>query len=216
MSQPGSHHVLSADDYLRMSQVIASVLEATRSNASKACLFFAVAGSYLLSANHHRRATPVAGAAFYRVSNRSGFTLAYGRMNEAHRTVSSDEGAFHCWVECEGIAVDLMAPLFTEAVAQAGRPEHVPRRMFQRPLESMGRDPWSLREEGDFFVLPNRQLSLQLLQQFIHDDASSALVQLCQHWYTPSPGTLEELLDLGGGYGLGAISLKKFGLKGEW
>lgn len=130
-------------DYQRMHRVIASVLNSVEAHTPRACLFFAVAGAFLIETVHKRPARPVAGAAFYMVNDITGFTLAFGRVDEAHGmgSVSSDDAAFHCWIESDGMAIDLMAPIFQESALSSGRIETIARRMFQRPAAAMSPSP---------------------------------------------------------------------------
>lgn len=210
---------LTLPDYQRMHRVIASVLNSVEANTPRACLFFAVAGSYLIETIHKRSARPVAGAAFYRVNDETGFTIAFGRLEsqDGMGAVSSDDGAFHCWVESDGMAIDLMAPIFQESVHSGGRTEVVPRKMFQRPMAAMSQSPYELEREGDFFFQPEPSLGLSLLQSFMAKPANGDLVRMCEHWYRPHPKTIQPSVRMGSDDGsVRDIKLGPVDLVGAW
>lgn len=210
---------ITMPDYQRMHRVIASVLNSVEANTPRACLFFAVAGSFLIETVHKRQARPVAGAAFYRVNDETGFTMAFGHMETASDsgTVFSDEKAFHCWIESAGMTIDLMAPIYQESVRSGGRPEIVPRKMFQRPTAAMSGSPYELESEGDFFLQPDPGLGVRLLNGFMSKPANGDLVKVCEYWYRPSPKAMQPTIQMGSDDGsLREIKLAPVDLVGAW
>jgi hypothetical protein len=210
---------LTLPDYQRMHLVIASVLNSVEANTPKACLFFAVAGAFLIESTHKRPARPVVGAAFYRVNEATGFTMAFGRLESENGmgVVSSDEGAFHCWIESDGMVIDLMAPLFHESVRSAGRIESVARKMFQRPTVAMSQSPYDLKKEGDFFLRPDPTLGMRLLNGFISKLSNEDLVKVCEYWYKPLPKVMQSTIQMGSDDGsIRNIRLERVGLVGAW
>lgn len=206
-------------DYQRMHRVIASVLNSVEAHTPRACLFFAVAGAFLIETVHKRPARPVAGAAFYRVNDETGFTMAFGRLaaEKGMGTVSSDEDAFHCWIESDGMVIDLMAPIFQESVRSAGRTESVSRKMFQRPSAAMSQSPYELEIEGDFFFQPDAALGVRLLNGFMSKLANGDLVKVCEYWYRPYPKTVRASIQMGSDDGsLRDIRLAPIELVGAW
>lgn len=80
---------------------------------TKACLFFAVAGAFLLKRHHKlNSACPVAGVAGYSLRTPKQLRDDFGKAKA--KPFVSDSNNFHCWVEVDGWIVDLMAPFFDE------------------------------------------------------------------------------------------------------
>lgn len=214
-----SKSALSLVDYERMHSVIKSVSNAARLNTPHACIFFAIAGAALITVFHKRSAEHVAGAAFYKVDNATGFTMAYGRLASENDggTVSSDEQSFHCWVESEGVIIDLMAPIFQETLQSAGRTETVPAMMFQRPLARMSRSPYALNDEGDFFLQPNHALGLRITKDFLARPGHVNLLQICTHLYRPHPEKMRSSIKVGvDNESVIDIQLSHASVVGEW
>jgi hypothetical protein len=210
---------LTLPDYQRMHRVIASVLNSVEANTPRACLFFAVAGAFLIETIHKRPARPVGGAAFYRVDDKTGFVMAFGRLEteDSLTVVSSDDKAFHCWIESEGMAIDLMSPIFQESVWSGGRKEVVPRKMFQRSLSAMAHSPHALESEGDFFFQRDPELSQQLLNGFMAKPANGDLVRVCEYWYRPHPKAIQPAMQMGSDDGsVRDIKLGPVDLIGAW
>lgn len=176
---------LSIHDYQRMFRVISSVLDSMEAHTAHACIFFTIAGSYLIEEVHKRQAVPMGGAAFYRLNDDSGFTLAFAKQDD-ESFYASDDG-FHCWIECEGVVVDLMAPLFHEAAQEAGYQQSVPRKMFQKSFSRMGEAPGDLQGEGAFFLHRDPVLASRVLKDFTKKASNKDLVDICRHWYRPYP-----------------------------
>ena len=198
-----------------MFRVISSVLDSVGANTQHACLFFAIAGAYIIERIHKRPARPVAGAAFYRVSDETGFTMAFGRLSDDG--VFSDSEAFHCWIECDETIIDLMAPIFQETVSFAGHSERIPRRMLQKPLAAMSDSPYSMENEGDFFLQKNPELWLELLERFLNKPANGDLVEMCLHWYKPQPKPIQPAIQMGSDDGsVTTIRLSQVEMVGAW
>lgn len=175
---------LTPTEYLRMSGIIAAVVDETGTKACRGCLSFAMAGSVILRQVFGKEAYPLAGAAFYRVDDNTGFTLAYG--NAIDGKVSSGPDSFHSWILCDGYVIDLLAPLFPESVKDFGRTEVVPRRMFQKPAAAMSQSPYELAQEGDFYFEFNRALSTEYFSFYLDDPSYMQLVRVCVDWFKKS------------------------------
>ena len=177
---------MTRSDYQRLHHVIASTLSGTNVGTPQASLFFAVTGSFLISQVHKVAARPVAGVAFYRVGDDGDSTLAFGKFDGTNGRVFGDDDAFHCWIECDGIAIDLQTPVFQPSGPSSGRAESAWREVFRRPLTQMSRSPGDLRRQGDFFLLRDPALSIRLMERFMTGQESVELVKLCLHRYRQS------------------------------
>lgn len=206
--------ILTAAEYSRMVGIISAVIEASGSNPARGCVSFAVAGSWILRQVHGKNAYPVAGAAFYRVDDRTGFTMAYGHYLQGE--VISDESAFHSWIVCEGQVIDLAAPLVPDNLAHSGRPEVVPRRMLQRAHTDMAESPAHLMQEGDFYLEPNLQLSEKLFSIFLNDPTYLALAEVCADWYELSCHSDASTFEIAGKDGPRELRRHEYTIEGVW
>lgn len=200
---------LAIADYARIHAVARAVLAGLgESSATKSCIFFSLIGAYLLERRHRRSARPMAGAAFYAVevaSDDSLEVLTYARFEDDG--VVSDYESFHCWVECDGWAIDFMAPLFGDLLREQKRPVNAPPQMFQRPLSTMTPIGEPSAEPGDFLLLPNRPLTNDVLRRAMAKPATGDLAEVCTHWYRPAPQPMQPSLMMGSDDG-SIVSLK--------
>ncbi|NKZ37831.1 DUF2026 family protein [Oleiagrimonas citrea] len=134
---------MSANEYLRIYQVIHAVLE-NRANTPHACMFFAIAGSFILNKYHQVAARPVAGA-FLLCLDAVPSVICIGK-DEGDK-IGWDKNSFHMWVQTEHHVIDFIAPILYESIQ--GK-MHVPRRMFQRLRGSESASINGLGKTGDF------------------------------------------------------------------
>lgn len=134
-------------------------------------------------------------------------------------TLGGDPEAFHAWIECNGVVIDLLAPLFRENLLYL-KPDsalRLPRKMFQRPFTQMASSPFELIKEGDFFVATNRSLTNEMIQHFMSRPMNKDLVEVCKHWYKPSPKSMQPQLEMGSNDGtVTLMKLDKTELVGKW
>jgi len=207
--------LLPLADYQRIFRVIHSVLDSVEANIPAASFFFSVTAAQILKKFYKMNAFPVAGAAFYLVSKDGSGALSFGEIDG--ETVTSNSDAFHCWVQCEGVALDFMAPVFQELLVAAGHPMAVPRQMFQKDLTRMCAAPNALQAQGDFRLEPNLALTRELLQQFMNKAALSNLSQVCLEWYRKPPKELDSDLLMQAAEGPGtSIKLSRLQVIGVW
>jgi hypothetical protein len=201
--------------YQRIFRVIHSVLESVDANIPAASFFFSVTAAQILKKYYKMNAYPVAGAAFYLVSKEGDGALSFGVIDEGK--VDSNSDAFHCWVQCEGVVLDFMAPIFQELLAAAGHPMRLPRQMFQKDVARMCASTEALQQQGDFSLAPNLALTRELLQQFMGKAALSNLSQVCVDWYRKPPKELDSDLLMQGAEGPGtSIKLSRLQVTGVW
>ena len=176
---------ITLPEYERLFRTIHAVVANEQGDPTKACLFFAVAGAYLLK-RHHKlsSACPVAGVAGYNLRTPTNFSLVFGKSE--NDTLVSDTDNFHCWVEADGWVVDLMAPLFDEMAPADRKGAVIPRFMFQKPM-IVEVNTISLDTPGATLHLPNDRLTTELIQGFTEKPAHSDLVRICDQWYARPP-----------------------------
>jgi len=206
--------VIPLPDYERIFRVIYTVLD-TRANTPHACIFFALVGTAILEMHYKLKAQPFAGAAAYVVSAETATVSTFGKL-VADQLVSSRD-TFHCWIECNGVAIDFMAPLFQESLKTYGHTLHVPRRMFQKLKTEMSPSLHEMCLEGAYFLLPNPALTNEIIQEFSADLTSTDLANVCTTWFRRPPKQLANNFrmrdDLGNVY---PLELKGPQLSGVW
>lgn len=177
---------LSADEYERIFQVIHAVLD-TRANTPHACWFFAIAGSFILNKYHEIPARPVAGA-FVICVDEAPSVISIGK-NEG-RNISWDKDNFHMWIQTKSHVIDFMAPIFRESVQSR---LDVPRRMFQRSLDSESTSLEDISMPGDFYTMPDPDLTKEFINDFMENAGKVDLLQAIDVWYKPYPQQLKKM-----------------------
>lgn len=220
MKQKQIKPVISFADYQRLFRVIKTVLDGAEAHTANACMYFSMAGAYILDKVYGLNARPLAGAAFYRVDDKADFVIAFTDMEAFQNDqVASHNEAFHAWIECDGMVIDLMAPIFRENLLSR-QPEsklRIERKMFQKPKAEMAESPFELHREGDFYLEVNPALTNELIRKFMSRPQNGDLVDVCKHWYRPTPKAIESELGMQSNDGMKTtMKLDKTELVGKW
>ncbi len=89
--------------------------------------------------------------------------------------------------------------------------------MFQKRLSSMALSHGHLHEEGDFFLVPHPELTVDLRRSFLEKPASADLVNICLHWYRKPPKPILPALHMQNDLGeVTKIKLSSVGVSGAW
>lgn len=204
---------LTLPEYERLFRVIHAVIESEEGDSSKACLFFGIAGAFLLSQNHRLKgARPVVGVAGYNLRTPTNLAIILGTLEKGEW--SSDEDNFHCWIEVDGWIVDLTAPLFDSMAPFERKGATVPPLMFQKPAST---DFEGMNTPGAYMHLPNPELTVALLAHFAQKPAHGDLISICQQWYEPPPKKMAHSVGIGDQHGLQKeVRLSQLRLEGAW
>lgn len=204
---------LTLPEYERLFRVIHALVENEGGDSSKACLFFGIAGAYLLSRNHRLRdARPVAGVACYNLRTPTNLTVILGTQENGEW--SSDQKNFHCWIEVDGWIVDLTAPLFDRMAPLERKGATVPRLMFQKPA---GADFESMNTPGAYMHVPNPELTVALMAHFAQKPAHADLIGICEQWYKAPPKKIAPSVGVGDQDGrVKEVRLSPLRLEGAW
>lgn len=184
---PAAHPPIPLQDYQRIFRVLKSVLDCAGTGAVHSSTFFSVAGAQVLEKHYKKKCQPVAGAAVYKVDDAAQTAISLsGGPAQGGRGAGAEEG-FHCWIVCDGWIIDFMAPLFVEQVRPANGAGRFSRKMFQKPIDAMSDSPLLMKKPGDFYMLPDVDLTRDVLERFFSDDGLKDMVQICMHWYRKPP-----------------------------
>ena len=180
---------LTLPEYNRIYEIIYSVLEG-RANTPFACMFFAAAGALILNKHYKIPARAVAGA-FLLCADPAPSVISIAKNEDG--MVTSDRDGFHMWVQTETHVIDFMAPIFNEAIKGRGYPGTVPRKMFQRPLSSEAESIDELHAPGNYFTMPNIELTEELVDSLFDQPANVDLLNAVDRWFKKYPKKLDDL-----------------------
>lgn len=203
---------LTLPEYRRIYEVIHSVLEG-RANTPFACMFFAAAGALILNKHYRISARAVAGA-FLLCTDSAPSVISIAKNDDG--MVTSDREGFHMWVQTETHVIDFMAPIFNEAVKGKGYPGTVPRKMFQRPLSTEAESIEQLRVPGDYFTIPDVELTSELIDSLFDRPASVDLLSAVDRWFKKYPKKLDELSLINDFGKIYKLALRAPAISGAW
>lgn len=213
---PTTRPPLPLADYQRIVRVLKTVFDGAEVNTARADVFFSVAGARIVEQVYKKRCQPVAGGAFYKLDDSAGTVLTCADKDANNDSLSSPKG-FHCWTFCEGHVIDFLAPLFREMLQDSGEANGCSRRMFQKSLQSMADSRLSMRAPGDFYLLPNVDLTRRTLDEFFSIDENADAVGICEHWYRKPPKAIPREISVQRGAGLHIpMTLSDMTLTGAW
>jgi hypothetical protein len=194
-------------------RVIHAVIENEEGDSSKACLFFSIAGAYLLDRSHaFKGARPVAGIAGYNLRTPTNLSIIFGAVENGEW--SSDENNFHCWIEVDGWIIDFTAPLFDDMAPSERKGAPVPRLMFQKPAVA---DVENMETPGAYMHVPNSQLTAALMAYFVQKPAHSDLIDICKQWYERPPKKMASSIGISDQHGtVKEVRLSRLRVEGAW
>lgn len=203
---------LTLPEYGRIYEIIYSVLEG-RANTPYACMFFATAGAVILQEHYKIAARPVAGA-FFLCIDPEPFGISFAKNKDG--LISSDLDGFHMWVQTQTQVIDFMAPVFNESVAGKGYHKAVPRKMFQRPLSMEAESIEQVRTPGDYFTLPDIELTNERVQTFMARPSHMDLLNAANRWFKKYPRKLDDLSLLNDLGEVQKLTLRAPPISGAW
>ena len=206
---------ITLPNYQRAFQVMHGVLLNEDSTPHKACLFFANAGAAILQKHFKLPAVPIAGAAFYFLHDASASAFSFTDLDQ--ESVTSHKNAFHAWVQCGEWVIDFMAPLFPEAMKEAGLTDNIPRMMFQRRITSMVNSLEELSKAGDYYLIPNRELTIRLQEGLSEKPANADLEYIASRWFSKTPKKVLKEIPISDGKGkMTHAKISHITIQGAW
>lgn len=201
-------------DYYRIFSAISCVIE-DHSDVHHACNLFAMIGSHILREHYRLAAKAVSGAAIYCLSPELN-PLAFAK-NEDGRLAAGLDG-FHSWIECKGYAIDFLAPLFPENVAELDNRADVPRRAFMKPMSLMATNlPQKGDAEGTFLLIPDEACHANMVQSFYKTPLAGDLQAICNTWYRRLPKKMDTELMIRDDQGrITKLKRQDIGIRGFW
>lgn len=207
---------ITIPEYNRIFQVVHSVCTTLNDSSKASCLFYNTVGAYLLERSLGVPARTRMGAAFFRVDDATDTVLFFAERGEDGICTSTRNG-FHCWVETENHIIDFTAPVYRRYLADIGSDIKLPRKMFQKPKGSMASSYNCLAVEGDYYVEPNPELTLELMSIGMGNAAVGDLADACLQWFKRPPKKMRSMLPLMGDRGgLTEIKLTGLSVVGAW
>lgn len=177
--------LLSMPDFNRIHRVAHGAIDQI-GTTSRACMFFACFGSFMLNKHYKVPARPVAGGFGICVDEHE-HVLMFGK-NVDGRIESGSDG-FHMWVQTENHIIDFMSPIYPEAAEDTLPGIEVPRKMLQRTFDSEVQQPNDLARPGDFITLPDPALTEELVETFTDRPMTADLILIAEAWFGNRRGT---------------------------
>ncbi|MBC3911396.1 DUF2026 family protein [Undibacterium umbellatum] len=207
---------LTLPEYERIFRVIHAVLLSEGADISKACVFFSIAGAYILDRDYgFKSAMPIAGVAGYNLRIKSNQSLVLGTV-ESGIFASSDEN-FHCWIELDDWIIDFTAPLFNSMVDRIRANEIIQPKMFQKENSKTVKVLGDLNVAGAYFHWPSPSLTNLILKNFSQLQGNSDLVKICADWHKKPPRKMPDFINVSNQFGeLNKVTLSKLSLAGAW
>lgn len=171
--------LITLADYNRIYGVTHGVLRDV-ANVERACIFFAIFGSYILNKHYKIGARPVAGA-FAICVNDLREVAFFGTIEGTQ--IESGEGGFHVWIQTKDHIIDFMSPIFREAFNEAGMKYEIPRLMLQKRLTDEIQTADDLQRSGDIFTLPNLEMSEHIVDRFLEKPSNTDLLNIAESWF---------------------------------
>ncbi|QFS96638.1 hypothetical protein FIV06_04350 [Labrenzia sp. THAF191b] len=200
-------------EYNRIYRIAHGILQDI-GKVEKACIFFASLGSYLLNKHYKIPSRPVAGA-FALCVNDEPDVACFGRQGD--QGLSSDPEAFHMWIQTETHIIDFMAPVFPEAFAKYNPPASITRKMLQKRLGDEAANASELKAAGDFFTLPDPELTEKLLDQFLETPGNTDLIAIGEKWFGKRGAKQKPLISMTNDLGqIYHLNLPKHAVLGSW
>jgi Protein of unknown function (DUF2026) len=179
MAQP--KFLIPLNDFNRIHQVAHGTLQSVAS-CEKSCIFFAAFGAAILNTQYDIPARVVAGA-FGLTLDDAPEGIVFGvRDDEGH--IRPHEDGFHMWVQTQTHFIDFMSPIYQEAFQEKlllGR--SVPRLMFQKEFALEASSGDEMVRKGDFFTLPDVQLTNTLVDRFFQIPTNIDLLEIALSWF---------------------------------
>ncbi len=180
-----------------------------------ACNLFAMIGAHILREHYRLEANAVSGAAIYCLSPVLN-PLAFAKCEDGRLVAGLD--AFHSWIECKGYAIDFLAPLFPENMAEIDDRAVVPKRAFMKPMSLM---PSSLPQKGDaegtFLLIPDEVCQANMVQSFYRTHLAGDLQAVCSTWYRRPPKKMDTELLIRDDQGqVTKLKRRDIGIRGLW
>lgn len=191
--------LLPLSEYNRVYQVAHGVVRDI-GTAERACIFFAAFGALVLNKHYKISATVVAGAFALCVDGGETPNVAFFGCRDSNRA-TSDASGFHMWIQTETHLIDFMAPIFPEAFAEHGSGFLTPRKMLQRPLSDEAAELDGLAKPGDFFGMPNPELTDQLVDRFVNRVGNRDLLNVAETWFGKRTGKQKPSIMMGNSQG---------------
>ncbi|QEE34534.1 DUF2026 domain-containing protein [Octadecabacter sp. SW4] len=173
--------LIKRNDYERIYQLIAAVVESEDGSPAHACMNFSIFGAHILAEHFKLSPSVKCGLAAFHLGGDND-VLCFGELRDEGVTFSED--GFHCWIEADGWIIDFMAPQF--AVLSDSTDAAEPR-MFQKKSDLMALDPSEIRSKGDFFLKHDQYFAESLLMPHIERPDIQDLAEICSNWFRKTP-----------------------------
>jgi len=178
-------------DFERIFQIIHSVYYSVENNTTPNCMFYNLAGSFILNCKYNIKAKPLIGGACFTLEQNPSHPLLLGLFID--NKLTSDNHNFHCWIDTEDFMLDFTSPLYREYVKNAGGNYSVPRKMLQKRYNKMNSN---LSNVGDFILNPNKELTKEKIEEGLKNNIVIDLINICVEWFVKPPAEINKIFPI--------------------
>ena len=150
-------------------------------------------GCYILKKHYNIPSQPVAGAFALCVDDEPTVSC-FGEIKD--QRVSSHSSAFHMWIQTENHIIDFMARIFPEAFKAQLMGKVIPKKMFQKTVETESERASDLNKPGDFITFGNLELTKELTDKFLVSKTSLDLLSVAETWFLKHKSDAERQISI--------------------
>jgi len=193
-----SKFVIPMAEYNRIHQIAHGVIK-EEGSVERACIFFAIVGSFLLNKHYGIDARAVAGGFALCVAG-GPKCIFYGK-NEGGKFSWGGDG-FHMWVQTGDHIIDFMAPIYQECFAIVDPDIIIPRKMFQKQKKYDSQTLDGLVSAGDYMSFPDPDLTDELINHFLSKPTNTDLLNVADAWSGSRRGKQRPTIRMGSNDGI--------------
>lgn len=206
--------IISGADYQRIFRVVYSVLEPDLRDPEHGCFYINILAAALLREYYHIPAIPVVGAAAYCLNGKANSILLYASLKDD--TLDVDGPNVHCWIKADDWHIDFMAPLFPMLAKKGGLPV-CKSKMMCKPINAAKMSLADLKQDGDYFILPNLERTREEISRLISKPLVSDLSHISSMWFERPPAKMKEAIEIGkSDDSRYPVHLTKLRIEGSW
>jgi hypothetical protein len=175
---------INLPEYEKIFRILNGVSAYVSDGQPPSCQFYNVTGAYILTKIYSIDARPIMGAAFIKLDQLTGNTLAFADSNLDECNSHSD--AFHCWIETPNFYIDFTAPVYGDYPNSFSAPRY----MFQKQRIRMSPSHLELNKSGDFYLAVNKRLTNDRLKSVMQSTKFDDFAEISIEWARQSKKTL--------------------------
>lgn len=208
--------------YVRIYRTIQGISEFFTKNVGRECVLFSVLGAALMHKHYGKDAKVICGLGAVVVHNAETPVVLSWCEEEDQGKWSATRDTFHTWVECDGWAIDFMAPNYPEAFRSSPRAACVsiptiPRKMLQKHMEKVQGPLDDLTRTGHAVLLGDYEITTAVIDHAFEGSGIEDIFNIALAWHRPLPGAMGSTMAITNDLGeLSTLRLSPREVVGAW